>query len=552
MSEQIEKIDSPERLLEVLETIGWKFYDLPQKYVPHSSLNWHAERVVANWEGFNTPEVERFMPIEELRLVTWDKDRAAMTSQNFWLYREVYRFRAGIYKWPLFAEKMTGSMLKTDLFYHFPHVSLEDPTMMAFTPSHEYGMRDRQVRIKVGKYLQRFYSDVLDAERIRYFANGEKNAELLFATTAAEMEDIYTNGPGSCMGGKDVGYFSTGGIHPVRVYEGEFKLAYLRECGDVTARALVHEPSQTCVRAYGDEGQTLIERLSDAGYSKANSWDGATIRAIRCDSNSSGYVLPYLDGDAKYVRFSKSGSHFVITDDSEGAEFECCNQDGSGDSVNYATCEDCGDRCDEDETHYSEYHHITIGECCIGEYTYCVFDRHGNETWVRSEEVVTTTDGNYYLDDERILHAHGYIALEEGGWAPEDDAVEDIEGEVILYEEAVELLDSSEDSVYIKRDQWQHNKGIVVLFDGTKVVCGYPEDDVPSWVEELEQEYIIDDYGTQLPTKRMRLDEIYMYHGAERLRNVLIDLGFDTRIYHYGGFLDLVQNWPTLQHRLAA
>lgn len=532
MAEELEKIDSLERLNEVLQRDDRKACDLIYNRVGTSSLRCHLATYVDRHQLDQTKST--FMDTQALRVLYQgaSANYLILNEQNFWIIREAYRFAMGLYQYPMFVDRMKDKGgYDDDLFYHFPHVSLDDPTMMAYTPSLEYGLRDRQVRIKVGRYLARYYGDKLSQSEIRYYANGEKINELCFATTADEIERVYIDGPGSCMGAKDDCAFDTYGVHPVRVYEGEFKLAYLQECDEITARALVHEPTMTYVRAYGHEAETLIGRLNDAGYSKAYGWDGARVKAIPvngCYEDS--YIMPYLDGSAQYVRFDyKDRNFFIITDDHDEADFEACNQNGRTGHINHATCGVCGDNVDEENTHYSEYHDVTIGECCIDDYTWAIYDRRGNETYISDECVVETTDGQKFLDNAEVLGAHNYVQLENGDWAPMDEAVETVEGDWVLYETAVRIESEDGDDSFYSDDAWKRHPELLIQLDANGFRKLYDPDDLPSDIEEEveNQPYIDDGFGNMVPTRFITIHELARFYDRRTFLDVLREVGFD-------------------------
>jgi hypothetical protein len=528
MAEELEKIDSLERLNEVLQRDDRKAYELIYNQVGAGSLRVHLSTYVDRHQLDQTKVP--FMDTQALRVLhqAAAADYVEVNEQNFWIVREAYRFATGLYQFPMFVDRMRDKGgYDYDLFYHFPHVSLDDPTMMAYTPSLEYGLRDRQVRIKVGRYLAKYYGNTLSQTEIRYYANGEKVNELCFAETADEIERVYVEGPGSCMGGKSENSFDTDGIHPARVYEGEFKLAYLEECEEITARALVHEPTMTYVRTYGHEGDTLAGRLNDAGYSKAYGWDGARVKAIRCGS---GYIMPYLDGSAPYVHFDyKDRNFFIITSDESDADFEACNQNGLADSVCRATCSVCGDSMDEDNAHYSEYHDVTIGECCIDDYTWAIYDRRGSETYVADEYVVHTTDGQNFLDNAEVLGAHNYVQLDNGDWAPIDDAVETVDGDWVLCENAVRIESEDGDDLFYSQDDWKRNPQLLIQLDAGGFRKLYDPDSLPSEIEEEveNQPYIDDGFGNMVPTRFITIRELAMFYDRMTFVTVLSDVGFD-------------------------
>ena len=109
--------------------------------------------------------------------------------------------------------------------FQYVHVSEKDRTLIAYTQDADKGRRNIQTPIKPGKYLTKYFSEVLTAKQIAFFAawqttgvagsRGYDKAPLMFARTADEIEAVYMAGPDSCMSGGAGEY--KGPCHPVRV-----------------------------------------------------------------------------------------------------------------------------------------------------------------------------------------------------------------------------------------------------------------------------------------------------------------------------------------------
>lgn len=242
---------------------------------------------------------------------------------------------------------------------HFAHVSLEDPSLIAFTESEAKGEQDRQTRMKPGKYLKKYFGDVLSAKQIAYYAEWWSkgsappiDAELKFASEADEIVSVYDRGPISCMKGKDC----------VRVYgAGDLAVAYLQGPSEqVIARALCWPERKTFGRVYPSSenwrhdgfsseeasksaAADLETRLKQMGYTSlredGSGFDGARVLREPHRFNNA-YVMPYLDYGLRLDH--GDGEHFLL---SQYGEFESDRTDG----IFYAepqyeyTC----DRCDE-------------------------------------------------------------------------------------------------------------------------------------------------------------------------------------------------------------
>jgi hypothetical protein len=123
---------------------------------------------------------------------------------------------------------------------HYPRLCEEDPEKLVYTPSEEWGQQDRQLRTRPGRYLRKHFGTTLNEEEIDKWVqeynklNG--TAELLLATTADDIEHVYTHGPNSCMSHRAGEYNSPFHPGPRGVLAGPEALhAYVR--GRVPLRA---------------------------------------------------------------------------------------------------------------------------------------------------------------------------------------------------------------------------------------------------------------------------------------------------------------------------
>jgi hypothetical protein len=304
--------------------------------------------------------------------------RIATDDSDAWKIREQARFNNGTYK------RLPWACESWVIADHFAHVSEKDSTKLAYTVDAAHGQADRQTITRVGRYLEQHYSDVLSQDEIRAWCarfdleNGKP--ALCLASDPDEIENVYTNGPSSCMAHKADYYTSP--CHPVRVYgSGDFAVAYMRNSeGGISARAIVAPERQIFGRIYGDYDRLRL-LLTEAGYSAGtdpDDWDG--LRLLRIAYHDA-FVAPYFD--APLSNAHDDGKFLIV--DSNG-ELECSNTNGLSDESYF--CECCEDRCGETYTvgdqqwcHYCLNNHATF---CIGcaEYVSCEdivgSDRHGD------------------------------------------------------------------------------------------------------------------------------------------------------------------------------
>ena len=251
-----------------------------------------------------------------------------------WKVREEQRFFIGTYRnVPWYNETWNKPE-------HYCHVSNEDSEKLAFTNTPEDGERDKQTRMNPGRYLSRFYGEVLSQDDIRdwcaRFSLENSKPKLLLATGPDEIEQVYINGPSSCMS-HSTDYYSSP-VHPVRVYgSGDFACAYMRNPdGEISARVIVAPERKVYSRIYGDYSRLRL-LLEEAGYKHGvyeDDWHG--LRLLRIEARE-GFVAPYFDSPMSNVR--DNGKFLIV--DCDGA-IECHETNGlANEGELCAYCEDC-------------------------------------------------------------------------------------------------------------------------------------------------------------------------------------------------------------------
>ncbi len=205
---------------------------------------------------------------------------------------------------------------------HWVHVSVhpEKPDMIAYTRTLKDGMRDRQVRVKLGRYLAQTFGDKLSDQKIAQLVaqHNEHQCEKLrwhIAMTPKRIETVYRRGPNSCMS-KSRRYFdrdidTVHDAHPTSIYgAGDLGVAFLRREGRITARVLVWPERKVYGRVYGD-AERLCRALHEAGYQSEydhrkavkdaggdqfvdGGFNGARLLKLEVDDV---LVAPYMDED---------------------------------------------------------------------------------------------------------------------------------------------------------------------------------------------------------------------------------------------------------------
>ena len=227
-----------------------------------------------------------------------------MESGELWpLCREIIRERVGVYPEPTAALVDLRNYGLAGMY--FPHMSPEDPTMVAYTPDRQSLLADRQVRTTMGRVLRKFLilatDDMISAIEATHRA--DLDGTWMEAAKAEDIGRVYRGMPndGSCMRYSEE-HFGLMDHHPSEVYEAPgIRVAYLphqRNPEQVRARTVIYvnpeDPAdKRYVRVYGD--LALEKKLKRAGFRNAG-LAGARVAALT-DSGLQGgyYVMPYLD-----------------------------------------------------------------------------------------------------------------------------------------------------------------------------------------------------------------------------------------------------------------
>lgn len=224
-----------------------------------------------------------------------------------------------------------------DFTDHFAHISREDQSQIAYFPSEVYGLRGIPLRMKPGKYLQKYYGSKLTAEQIQLWAAKlrAKDLGLRFARTAKEIENVYKgtgHGTQACMShGKDHFHATRSvNIHPTAVYAGALEVAFLEQQGAQLARTLVWPERKIFSRLYGDT-RALQAALEAAGYHQ-DLLTGAPLIGVSLNkymAESEGYetgdtpeniflACPYVD-HIKWARYDPTSKQLILQHFAKGA-----------------------------------------------------------------------------------------------------------------------------------------------------------------------------------------------------------------------------------------
>jgi len=304
-----------------------------------------------------------------------------------WRERELRLFMAdpetgkAVYRPVVWADEAWWCNIAHHFKDHFLHVSVIDPTAVAFTEDERKGEADRQTYMRPGKYLQKFLAAGPSGEiehgplkglpsqvtkmQIAFYAQWhqvgkrpESDDTLFITEDEHEIVRVYEEGPESCMMGKGWDFKD----HPVRVYAGGgLAMAYLNNAsGEVIARTLCWPEEQVFGRVYPtanndtqrDHYNELMARLKAKGWrsiTEDNSvFEGARLRHLT--NRHGNTMMPYLDNEYGVRDEYRDGrAWWVMTHDENHQEStdgtmcgnepdwhcECCEE---GFSDNYDSC----------------------------------------------------------------------------------------------------------------------------------------------------------------------------------------------------------------------
>lgn len=309
-----------------------------------------------------------------------------------WKEREAGRLASGEYQ-PVPWQDMFWNIPE-----HYCHLSKSKPGFVAFTPGASFGMADRQLRMRAGRYLRKFYSVPLSEADIAEWAakagHEAAPAGLQFATDPDDIVEVYLNGPRSCMA-HEADHYADG--HPCRVYgAGDLAVAYInRGVADyedddarVTARVVCWPEKKWYGRIYGDI--TRLKPLLEAeGYTRASVFEGA--RLIRIKYGNGQFVCPYMDDDNDFVE--DNGEYLIVR---EFGEMSTKNEGG----VTAWMCPNCEDYADRDESMYIEDAGESWCDYCTTNYAHMCWDcgeyhNHSALITANDEYVCERCEDNY-------------------------------------------------------------------------------------------------------------------------------------------------------------
>lgn len=462
---------------------------------------------------FHTPQAaEQHWRVLHNHPTPWDYAPRRVT----WQEREAAKFEQGMYTTPCWRDEKWW----TDPG-HFAHVSLDDPTMIAFTENEHKGAKDIQLRMKPGKYLARFFGTVLTPKQIAFFAEwfvkGEKPqgtglGPIQFASTPEQIEDVYKRGPYSCMRGDA----------EVRVYgAGDLSVAYVEDAttNKVISRALCWPAKQVFGRVYptlssagywqhdfetAEEAlavyEDLFHRLRDMGWASYN--EGGTLAGARLlrETDDGEYIIgPYVDGYNNVHEDPTGDERYLIlgdqTDESReqhGYVSHHSAQNTTGYFGNEPdedpeydddswSCQRCEDNQDGDDSTYDVYDGWNPLLGANGEESWCRYCARSSDRAFYCEATDTYYDPRATSDVNVTTNSDGDTQIWVGGYADEHAFESDFSSDWFAKTLRVTLHDDTEWSISEFEEY-----GFTCTYDGKNYSSTEQSTRFPGWPASMD------------------------------------------------------------------
>lgn len=349
---------------------------------------------------------------------------------------------------------------KESLRWHFVHTSKADPTKVAYakdwralwslidpTIEDKTDATNKFVTTTPGKYLTKFYGDVLTEVQIRDMA-AACVAEALppvlhIATTEADIIKAIAEGPTeSCMANgyhhdgnrEKYGWFKSP-VHPAAIYaSGDIEVLYLKNSdGEITARAIAATHSKKVARIYGDKTK-MLKAMAGTGYEQQErALVGCRIRKILFDDDRK-VVMAYVDagigsgGGSLYAEDEGDDGFLCLVSDENSSyynTYDGYNNKGYSDAKGHHShhvCYECDDADNLTMATARSGDDIEVCGSCLNNFYRWAIGRHGDESWHHRDRCIEVSGDWYverYASDNNIRQAD--CGPSSGEWLHEDD-----------------------------------------------------------------------------------------------------------------------------------
>lgn len=393
---------------------------------------------------------------------------------------------------------------------HYLHGSTKIEGNVAYAESVEKAQADRYITTKPGRYLAKFFGDVLSEREIKEWADKQvaamKPAVVKWANTEVEMIRAINLGPSdSCMSagfyGKNERWFA-GHIHPAAIYATpDITVAYLEDHdGKIVSRAVCNVANKYVARCYGDS-RLLVPALEALGWTQqSGALEGCRIRKIEnSEVSSDSYIMAYVDagtgsggGSLGYEDAGDDEYWILCESHNRGNTYAGYENKGVTRDEPQCTCEMCDEGMDEDDTYYIDSTSQSVCASCR-DYHFTIAMGRRHEDWFPNDDVIEV-DGDYYATEWATNHGICCCEL-SGDWYHEDDMVTTSRG--MVHQDQAVALDVEDDDgnnhvctsdVATTHDGRTIHRGNVVEHTvGDEVFICHDEDDLEALTAEKEE-----------------------------------------------------------------
>lgn len=403
-----------------------------------------------------------------------------------------------------------------DYLKYLPHISVKNPSLLAYWQTDEKFRRHIETPIKFGRFLKSKTNLSGDgvARQVCYHKLyiGEDSLQVKFAGNddLDAWDRCYrTSAVQSCMNDPDT--YETAYEYDVhRNYassafglpDNGLRLAYLEVADEVVARAIVHEPTKTFVRCYGDDN--LKPALLDLGYRETYSYPEGLV--LYTKEIYAGHTTPYIDGNLFRAHLGRDCSaNCQYWELASSGDYELDTTDG------YASlrtqCEVCGERTDDCESVYWFDGHSTtrcdVCESCRSDAEDCE-DSNGDDVSALREHVVSAEDSDGWTRSfTKEAADSGYKNLSYShlldGWIYGEDVVRLHNGDyAFTNSDGVEYLEYLDEYADSRDATFIPELGVTVLDSDTceyelsdgSLTCVLPVRGLSQEIDELLDTYI--------------------------------------------------------------
>lgn len=295
--------------------------------------------------------------------------------------REINRFHNRAYlRINVFDEPDVADLYEKHRRTHWAHVSVKRAPQIAFTPTEFDGVKDRQVSLKLGRYLTRFMPELGEARILELVQQHNAQFDIRathIAKTPRTISTVYQRGVNSCMSHSHYHYLTD--YNPTAVYgAGDIGVFFMWDKSNkrrrITGRVLIHLERMAYGRIYGDD-QRMEVALAKAGYhpDEGDEFQDARIIDVKHDGIQ---VCPYFDNGYQLAKCYETGQLFMTTGSNSSDKYtvsemwDADQTNGLAEENGMESCYECGGDVHADELYYA-YDDVYCESCYNDRFTSC-------------------------------------------------------------------------------------------------------------------------------------------------------------------------------------